>query len=61
MKEYEHHVNKDGKRGGVSYCGKKLDWSEYYLIDAEHAIGCVNQETRIQPCQQCYKKIKDER
>ena len=60
LKEWENHVIKSANgRGFDSYCGVYLSMPGFYLMDKEHAIGCVNQDTRVQPCPRCYEEIVD--
>lgn len=58
MEEWEHHVIKRANgRGFDSYCGVYLKGG-FYLLDKEHAIGCAEQDTRVQPCPKCYEIIR---
>ena len=61
MEEWEAHVSiadeNENHRGSMSYCGVKIGWSEWYLIGKEHAISCVKNESRVQPCPMCYSAI----
>jgi len=59
LEEWECHVSKSGKGAGKSYCGVDIGWGVFYMADKEQAIACIKQETRIQPCPECYKKIKE--
>lgn len=53
-----HHVIKTGSTRGKSesYCGRTL-WTHDMGITLEHAIGCIEAGTYLQPCKKCMKKF----
>jgi hypothetical protein len=59
MKEGQKHIRKKNDPN-VSYCGANI-YLEFALLDLEHAEGCIETESRIQPCPKCLKLAKKDK
>jgi hypothetical protein len=60
-KNHIRHAPASNERKGkesVSYCGKVFSDSEWYFVDADHAILTIQQKSFIEPCTECIKEIK---
>lgn len=59
LEDWQAHVTKDKSDPlRVSWCGVATSGT-FALTDAEHAKGCVEQETWVQPCPACWAAIQE--
>lgn len=60
LKEWESHVIKNlDEPIAKSWCGVALGGASFGLQGAEHARLCVEKETRVQPCPDCWREIQE--
>jgi len=51
---------RDSAYSWSAYCGHKFKAFESFLADPEHAKGCIDRESYVQPCKKCYSIIRKE-
>lgn len=58
LEMWEHHVVvEDNAVPKVAWCGAHIHPFEFRFIDVEHAKGCVEGNTWVQPCPACWEAI----
>lgn len=60
MKEYKHHIKDEMtsniSKDTISFCGKYID-GEWFFMNVDHVIMCLQTKDRLLPCQNCKEKI----
>lgn len=63
MDEWLKHVAKGHRKVPAhcdAYCGVRINRFDWSFVDAEHAVAAVEQNTRQQPCPECWEAMGEE-